>query len=170
MITALLKLFSTIVEAFLKALNAFLEWVMANPKTAACIAVLIASVLGTYFWTKQDTEKKVSARYDKVVAKYKENETALNAKIVETEKSSKEAADKAKVDIDDVQKKMLTLAGDYELKLVEEKKKRTVTIVQTPDGKVEVVTDKGEVICNRFPDAFLETWNGLIDLANGKGK
>jgi hypothetical protein len=172
MILSIIKFFTTLIDTLFKALTAFVEWVRDNPKLAASLAFLLACVVFTYFWTKADTTKKVTAQYTAVIAVYKENEEALQKKIKETEASSKAAADNARQGIDKAQTDMLTLAGEYELKLAEEKKARQakgeIIYVDVPGQKEKggVVMNGGEVVCNRLPDSFLEVWNGMIDLAN----
>lgn len=176
----LLKSFiTTLINVVTSIFTAVMTIVSRYPIQCACLAVLVLSNAGTWWWTKANTTAVVSAKYEAVVKELKtqvnnweELEEARKLHIAEIEESSKAAAKKAEDELKVKNAEMEKASKDWATKLAAEIARRKidkqVVYVTNPvtQDKVEVTLDKGEVVCGRLHDAVYEGINELVEIAN----
>lgn len=179
MILFLLKILGAIRDVVVSVVTGVINLVTKYPVQSLCLAILIASNLGTAWYVRGVTTANVTAKYKKViddlniqVANFKALEESRKKHIAEVEASSKAAADKAEASLKAKDAELAASAKSWSAKLAAEIEKRKnskeIIYVTNPvtQDKVEVTLDKGEVVCGRLRDAFVDGINEMVDVIN----
>lgn len=162
------------------AIKSGLDWVKENPKVAALLFLVLFTNFGTYFYTHKWTTEQVKAEYVDILAikdakinQFEKDIEQRETKLKEVEASSKSAADTAALLIAGKEAALNTAKNDFQRKLQIEIDKRAKTpntsiVVVSPqtNSKVVITLDGDEVICSRFHDAFLDSINEEVNIAN----
>lgn len=186
MILTILRFFGGVFSAIwtfvTEAATAALAWCKLHPKSALVILALAVSnvITGWYFYgvgvdKTTASFKTIIADKDQQITKYKADIKERDEKILKVEADSKTAAEEAAKAIVSRKAELVKAKNEFERKLAEEKKKRSVgtgsITVTNPvtNHPIEVTVEKDEVICGRYHDAFLDSINSMVGIINTTG-
>lgn len=151
-------IFSTIFGAIFKFLSEH-PWL---------IAVIVAFGVGMLGGVHLG-EKFRNAYFEPIVKKFTDDVAARNLKIQTVEADSAKAAASAKALIADKDKQIEAIRNSYEQRITDMLKNPKIKTVVVPGAKETVyVNAEGQVSCRRFPDAFVDTINEIVDQVNGE--
>lgn len=180
MLLSLAKLAASFIQAGLELLRAGLNWIKEHPRTTLAFTVAVVLMVVTFKLTVNYTEKKVWAEANIKISKLQteldkaNRETeARNLKIAKLESDSTTFAEDMAKRLEDANAQLRKTVGKYEARLSEEKAKAKeggrivyVNVPGDPGPPIEVEVRNREVVCSKFSDAFLNTVNEIIDIAN----
>jgi hypothetical protein len=178
MILTIVKIFSDLRKIVTALIVGLIEFVTKNPVLTGVIVLVVVSNLLTHHFTEKHTDAAVRKELAPVIThltgeveKANKEIIARNGKIDALEKSSKKDADDAAAIIAGKSKELDSVVTKYKAELSKSSKIviNTVTL-PAESGKapltVNVQTEGGQVVCNRFPSTYMTTINEMIDIVN----
>jgi hypothetical protein len=156
-----------VLAAIWKAVTGFFgsifDFFAKHPMVLAFLVTLVVGIgLGVMY------EKHVAGeKYDALVAQVAKDEKARKEKADQVAVDTAKAAAEAKAQIDDLKHQIDAVRGTYETRLADALQHQKIRTVVVPGAKETVyVTQEGNVECRRFPDAFTDTVNQMVDTVN----
>lgn len=176
--TGILLFLKGLVSGAFSLVGSLFKAAVEHPKATAIIIGLLVLVGATAWWTNKWAVERTRAEYAAIMEEYQKKFLAYEAKARQVEFDTKEAALALEATKAENARMITEVSSFYEDKLAAEVAKRKVTTryVTVPGSvgsvQVPVMVDENteEVVCRRLPDAFLDTWNGMIQKANAVGE
>jgi len=174
MLSIALGVWSSIVNI----VTAIVGFVFKYPIQVLLVVVALFAVHYSNKWTTSrvtaSVTKELTTKYEKQISTYKKEAEDRETRIKEIEESSKKAAADAKTEIAAKSAEVERVGSEYEAKLEQTRKDKKIeyVYVKVPGtvDETQLILEDGQVACRRLPNAFGDTINNIVNVANKKVK
>lgn len=142
------------------------SFVLNNPKPFIYIGIVIAIFFSGFFLSKSHWQTPLIEK----ISKYEKSEEEAKKKLKQISEDAKLSSEKAEAEISAKNAVIDSITSQYETEKA--KKQKVSYVVKDPRNSSQSINlefnTNGNMICDRFSDAYHETLNKIITEANGK--